>query len=400
MVLKDKQYQGVTRWVGGAVLLGGLTAAGLASGAGVASADDADPSAGRNSVSQANAGPGSEKPRHVTKSRGPGPTLRGDLRIASQVRREPHVSTGDVKIAAIGPQPAVDAQPSEVSGAAAAVSSPSLAGSVPLPTAVVVYPNQPQKGDYVSVKASDFASTDVIAKISNLSVSMMLDNIPSTADTIYAVKMEGKYQPARMVVFISGIEAVNKDTSSLAQAIVSNAGIGYPAVFNYIDAFAAAWNPKEIVIVGHSNGTQQAQYYAAFGKNKDKVKLLVLFAPIFVKNPNELGNKSINALSLAVWNQADPVITVANSTRTSVINNYKKNVTSYIHYFTNGSGLDAHGKGGYGPGAKSIDITQKKEPRGLTKIRSVLRNLTLTTVTYLGLPGSTRSDTFYNYNYK
>lgn len=129
----------------------------------------------------------------------------------------------------------------------------------------------------------------------------LIYKIPSTTDTIYAEKVVDDKNKRRMVVYMSGIQVgVNQST---LDSTFSNAGLLQKDVQAYIDqAYVKFGKPSEIELVGHSNGGQQMQAYAAAGTYRDMVTSVVVFASPLTKIKTDF-----KADALAFINHNDPV---------------------------------------------------------------------------------------------
>ncbi len=149
----------------------------------------------------------------------------------------------------------------------------------------------------VTVKDAHGGSTSVLVKVAvsplggPSSAAGLLLKLPSQSDTIYAEKIKGKDGKYRMVVYMSGM---TQTVESTADAVFSNGGLLRRDVQDYIDkAYVAFGKPKEIQLVGYSNGGQQMQNYAAAGTYKANVTSVVLFAAPLIKTTTDFGSDAI-----------------------------------------------------------------------------------------------------------
>ncbi|WP_158230636.1 Ig-like domain-containing protein [Mycobacterium sp. shizuoka-1] len=132
----------------------------------------------------------------------------------------------------------------------------------------------------------------------------VVSRIPRDSDTIYAEKVRGSDGKVRMIVYMSGIApGVNESTLN---SITSNFGSLREDVEDYIDLayeeFSKDGPIEEIELVGHSNGGQQMQLYAASGKYAAEVTSVVVVGAPLIKKASEFHSDA-----LAFIDENDPV---------------------------------------------------------------------------------------------
>ncbi len=160
-------------------------------------------------------------------------------------------------------------------------------------------------GNYVTVvKANTTDRPALPAMVQSSTAADLLINLPRQTDTIYAEKVVGEDHRTRMIVYMSGIDG-GLNESTLA-SIFSNGGLLHLDVQTYIDSTYEAWGGAaqidEIQLVGHSNGGQQMQAYAAAGTYRDQVKSVVVFGAPLTKTEDDFTSEAV-----AFVNRNDPV---------------------------------------------------------------------------------------------
>jgi pimeloyl-ACP methyl ester carboxylesterase len=109
--------------------------------------------------------------------------------------------------------------------------------------------------------------------------------------------------------------------------------------------FALSKEYKNIILMGHSLGTEKVVYYMNKGKYKNNVKSVVLFAPTdsygsqlrFLKDKGNLKQRLMcEALSLARKGKGNKLLTVMKLCHAGV---KRKSAASYIDFFKDGSEL-------------------------------------------------------------
>ena len=226
----------------------------------------------------------------------------------------------------------------------------------------------------VTVKDAHGGSTSVLVKVAvsplggPSSAAGLLLKLPSQSDTIYAEKIKGKDGKYRMVVYMSGM---TQTVESTADAVFSNGGLLRRDVQDYIDkAYVAFGKPKEIQLVGYSNGGQQMQNYAAAGTYKANVTSVVLFAAPLVKTTTDFGSDAI-----AFVDTNDPV-----PNRFSHSDSMWNTDTKGIYWYTSNSSCPScldyayHAAPSYGAVAAQFD-TQAQLPLASAVYRKMAANI-------------------------
>jgi hypothetical protein len=157
---------------------------------------------------------------------------------------------------------------------------------------------------------------------------------PGTGDKLTAQLVQGSDEVPRLVVSMTGMR------DNLSAALLGNTGWLDPAVSDFIDTAYEDWglaSETEIMLVGFSNGGQQMQNYAAVGKYRDRVTVLLLFGAPLTRTADEIA-----ADSLLIQDLGDK--TYALYTHADAVNSYDGNDLDRKTIFSTGKVLstDTH----------------------------------------------------------
>ena len=165
----------------------------------------------------------------------------------------------------------------------------------------------------VAVSPQDASKSKVTVSASSL-LAKLREKLP-TPDTIYTESIATK-DGTKLVVYMTGIagmpkwySAFNDVASDISSAYPNVAGQAYTAASNYINSVIEAVHPVSIMLVGHSDGGQNMQAYAATGKYKSLVQQVVTFASPIIKTVDDY---SPGTSILNIQNVNDPVPTLFN----------------------------------------------------------------------------------------
>lgn len=155
----------------------------------------------------------------------------------------------------------------------------------------------------------------------------------------------------KMIVYMTGIQGLFQNPDSVIDGALGNAGWLNPTVSQFIDDAVSMWDPKEIMLVGFSNGGQQMQNYAADGANRGLVKSLVMFgAPLTkkadqIQQTNSLGILDVEDRTYERWTHADAELS------------YKDGISdAWALYYRGVDGdSDTHHQGTYYDAAADLD---------------------------------------------
>jgi hypothetical protein len=126
--------------------------------------------------------------------------------------------------------------------------------------------------------------------LSGSALSLWFNMDPATGDKLTAQLVRGSDGISRLVVSMTGMRA------NLSEALLGNTGWLNPTVSDFIDTAYEDWglsSGTEIMLVGFSNGGQQMQNYAAVGKYRDKVTVLLLFGAPLTRRADEITADSL-----------------------------------------------------------------------------------------------------------
>lgn len=127
----------------------------------------------------------------------------------------------------------------------------------------------------------------------------LVDGLPGS-DQI-TIEITTRNGENRMVVYLGGV--IPDNGMSWIESLQLRSLAHIPDDVNkFIDRHMDQYKPKEIMLVGYSKGGLIAQNYAAGGKHREKVKVVVTFATGIITNPSN------NHQSIHFADSADPVV--------------------------------------------------------------------------------------------